>query len=377
MIYIVIFIILNYLILITSFSWGFDKVPLFKENNSTQFKRFSIVIALRNEENNLATLLHSLVQLNYHPANFEVILVDDQSTDNSKKLIEDFSKNHSNFNWSYFYNETKSASPKKEALKRGIENARFDWVLTTDADCVVPKNWLYSFNNFLQKNKSVMVAAPVLFRSRNSFLERFQMIDFLSLIGSTIGSFGLKKPIMANGANMCFSKQAFKRVNGYYGNENLASGDDIFLLEKMVSTYKNKVHYLKTIEALVITQAQKTIKNLIQQRIRWASKATKYQNKFTKYVGLVVFLMNFILCVLLIVSLLHLVSFQYFIIVFLAKFIVDLVLISKTEKFFKTRLSFLNVFLSAIIVPFFTILVGLLSFRKRYEWKGRKFTNQG
>jgi len=377
MIYIVIFIILNYLILIAGFSWGFDKVPLFKEGNSTNFKEFSIIIALRNEENNLPNLLYSLVQLNYNPANFEVILVDDQSTDNSKKVIEEFSKNHSNFNWRYFYNDLKSASPKKDALKKGIENARFNWILTTDADCTVSKNWLLSFNSFLQKNKSVMVAAPVLFTISNNFLERFQLLDFLSLIGATIGSFGLNNPIMANGANLCFNKQAYHKVNGYQGNENLASGDDIFLLEKMVATYKNQVHFLKSIEALVITQAQKTIKNLIQQRIRWASKATKYQNKFTKYVGLVVLLMNFIVCILLILALLKWVSFQFFSGVFLVKFIVDLVLISKTKKFFKTRLPFYTIFLSAFIYPFFTILIGLLSFRKKYEWKGRKFTNQG
>ena len=113
------------------------------------------------------------------------------------------------------------------------------------------------------------------------------------MIGCTIGGFGIKKPFMCNGANLCYSKEIFHELNGFEGNNHLASGDDIFLLEKMFKHFPKKTKYLKSDKALIITSAEPTLKKLFQQRIRWASKSTSYSNRFTKIVGLIVLLTIF------------------------------------------------------------------------------------
>ncbi len=358
--------------LIISLIIGFDLVKPFHATKSGNDTNFSIIIPFRNEASNLPTLLHSLEALAYPTENYELIFVDDASEDISAQIINDFFAN-SHCKFKVIENERTSNSPKKDAIYTAIQQASSDWILTTDADCSIPKKWLQTFDHFIKKKNPKLIVGPVTYSSKNTLLERFQHIDFLSLMGSTIGGFGIQKPFLCNGANLCYSKQTFFKIKGFEGNTNIASGDDIFLLEKMVQQYPDDVHYLKSNDAIVTTQPQPTLNKLIQQRTRWAAKSTAYTNTFSHLVGVIVMCMNMLVLILLFGSLFRINSWYVLLIVFFVKFCIDLILIWRASRFFE-QLSVLRYYIiSSLLYPLFVMFVVINSLKSRYSWKGRTF----
>jgi len=376
MIYVTFLITFVYAILILSFIIGFDKVKLFKTDGSKSKNTFTIIIPFRDEAKNLSSLLESLSALNYPKELFEIILVNDDSTDDSVEVIKCHleQSREARPDTSIIDNIRKSNSPKKDAIETAIQQSKFDWIVTTDADCIVPKKWLQLFDEFIQKNDSEMICAPVTYNLNNSLLEQFQLLDFISLIGSTIGNFGIKKPFLCNGANLCYSKKSFHKVNGFEGNDNIASGDDIFLLEKINATFPSKIYFLKSFDSVVFTEPQHTFKQLISQRVRWASKTKSYQNWFGKFVGISVLLMNLLIILLVIYSLLDISVLKTLTLVFLIKSIVDFTLIFKTLIFTKQSKNITSYPIIAILHPFFIVFTTFLSiFKNSYNWKKRTF----
>ncbi len=361
-----------YFILILILIIGFNKIPLFKTENVSEKEKFTIIIPFRNEAENILELTKSLQNLLYNSAYFEVIFVDDASIDASVNILKKEMQNHSN--WRCISNKRKSNSPKKDAINTAINLAKHHWIITTDADCQVPKKWLQSLNAFINKNPNVkFIASPVLYKTNGSFLQEFQKIDFLSLIGATIGGFGIQKPFLCNGANLCYKKERFFELNGFKGNDSIASGDDIFLMEKFKRAFKKDVQFLKSTQAIVRTKPVQTITELYNQRIRWASKTAKTKDSFGKIVGILVFLMNVI----------WLYAFWYlilgfpnkqFIFILLLKYGIDYILIYKTNKFLDAKSNLSAYFLASFLYPFFVISVVFLSVFKKYEWKNRMFS---
>jgi len=362
-----------YLIIIGVFIFGFSKLPNFKLSDLSPEIKFSVIVPFRNEASNLPTLLGSFSNLTYPTNFFEIILVNDESSDDFKPIIDAFKKEYSTINLRVINVIRKSNSPKKDALNTAINTANFDWIITTDADCKVPKTWLTAFNEFIQKNNPLFIAAPVLFEKRNSFLFHFQNLNFMSLIGTTIGSFGIKKPFMCNGANLCYNKATFLKVKGFEENTNIASGDDIFLLEKMTKHFPDKVSYLKSKSSLVTTKAAKNWNNFIHQQIRWASKSTYYKNTFAKLVGILVLLENTLLISLLISAFVKPKLWILFLIVFAFKLLIDSALIIKTFSYFKSNLSVFHILVTSLLYPIFIGFIGFISLFKKYQWKGRMF----
>ncbi len=375
-----IIIIVIYLFLIGLLTYGIDKVEHFKLQDLPAKTKFSVVIPFRDEEENLPKLLASISRLNYPKSLFEIILVDDASEDNSVTIIEkilDTKSSKKDFtrmdNIRVIKNERTSNSPKKDAITAAITISNCSWIITTDADCVLPKYWLDTFDECIQTKPSNCIVAPVTYHDANSFFNRFQILDFLSLQGATIGGFGIKKPFMCNGANFGYRKSSFKQVNGFDGNNNIASGDDIFLLEKFIKHDAKKVHYLKSDKAIVTTNPTKNFSSLVQQRLRWASKTSNYDNWFAKTVGLVVLLGNLVCLALVPLVLFNLLSTKIALALFIIKFSIDFLLLFKTTRFFKQETLLLSYIFSGLLYPFFSVYIALQSVVKSYEWKGRTF----
>ncbi|GGW54933.1 cellulose synthase/poly-beta-1,6-N-acetylglucosamine synthase-like glycosyltransferase [Winogradskyella epiphytica] len=369
-----------YAILIGLFIYGFDKVEDFKVQAVSPKTKFSIIIPFRNEAENLPDLLDSIGQLNYPKDLFEVLLVDDESEDNSVSIIQDFidtshfKQNGNQFNtFSIIKNNRKTDSPKKDAISSAIRHSKFDWIITTDADCILPKNWLITFDAFIQKKDTNCIVAPVSYHGSSSFLDRFQTLDFLSLQGATMGGFGIKKPFMCNGANFAYRKALFISVHGFEGNNTIASGDDLFLLEKFIELDSNKVHYLKSEESIVTTRPASSFKHLIQQRLRWASKTSNYKDWFAKLVGVVVLFGNLVCLGLIPAVYFNLIGLKIALVVILIKVIVDFLLLYKSSHIFKQEKLLSSYLFSAILYPFFSVSIAFLSFFTSYQWKGRKF----
>lgn len=370
-------LILSYAIVIGILAYGFDKIEVFNLQDLKPQTTFTVVIPFRNEAENLEQLLNSIFKLNYPKSLFEVVLVDDDSNDASVKIINRYilkkTIDYAQSDIKIIKNKRSSNSPKKDAITCAIAIAKHDWIITTDADCIVPKYWLDAFDELTQTQQPNCIAAPVTYKTTTSFFKRFQTLDFLSLQGATIGGFGLQQPFLANGANFGYKLSAFKDVKGFTGNENIASGDDIFLLEKLKQYNPKKVAYLKSNAATVVTKPVRNFKNLVEQRLRWASKTSKNPNGFSKLIGLLIFLGNLVG-----VALLPLLVFQYITLktafyIWVIKLSIDFLLLFKTVRFFKQETVLLSYITSAVLYPFFCVYIVVLSAFKSYRWKDRTY----
>ncbi|HMI08179.1 MAG TPA: glycosyltransferase [Flavobacterium sp.] len=365
-------VVLIYTVTIAQLIHGFDRVSEYFPTQESPKTFFAIVVPFRNEARNLPGLLESFRKLNYPAALFEIILVDDFSEDESVKLVYNWRMENGEFQFTLLENIKISGSPKKDAIARAIPIIKNDWVITTDADCTVPENWLLTLDHYIQNHDASMLVGSVSYEKKKTFIRHFQQLDLTSLQGATIGSFGMGLGFMCNGANFCYRKSLFLELGGFAGNNNTASGDDVFLLQKAVAQFPEKVHYLKSHDNIVQTKALDNWADLFQQRVRWASKTDSYQSVFGKDLALIVFFGNVAVLVALVLAVLKVFAWQYLAALCGIKFLVDTVLLYKTNKFLsKKRMRFL--FLSAILYPFFSVAVALYAMAFGYVWKGRKF----
>lgn len=367
-----------YIFLILFLLFEFNKIKEFISEDCIEKSTFSIVIPFRNEVENLPKLLKSLSYLAYPKDLFEIILVNDASEDESEEICSKFISAHPKMAFSLINSERKTSSPKKDALNTAILISKNQFIVTTDADCEVPEKWLNQFNEFLQKNPVKMIAGPVKATSsspkaggKNSFLKIFQELDFLSLQSATMGGFGIGKAFLCNGANLCYEKESFLNVNGFEGNENFAGGDDVFLLQKFKNA-RLKTAFLKSKRAVVSTSAQKNIRTLFSQRIRWAGK-TSAVGGIGKWVGIIVFLMNFGLVIGSLFALFGSFPQKFLLFFFVLKFNVDFIFIYKSAEFFGMEKSMKNYIWCSFLYPFFSSAVVFLSFFSGFQWKGRHF----
>ena len=367
------FISFFYLISILLLAFGVKKLKVFIGFKIHHQNSFSIVIPFRNEAQNINILLESLKNIQYPKEQFEIVFVNDASDDISVQIVESFMLSHPTIQIKLRHNDLKAISPKKEAIELAVKSAKFEWIITTDADCVFPKLWLETLNQFIVSSDVDMIVAPVVFTSDHTFLQDFQQLDFLSLMGATQGGFAIGYPFLCNGANLCYKKSVFMDVDGFEGTKYLASGDDIFLMEKFLNSNKNSVKYLKSYDAVVKTQPQKTLDEFINQRIRWASKTLAYKKRSGKIVGIIVLGMNFLLVISLVFFFLKWISIVEILLFWMMKIGVDYFLLVKISQFYQTNIAVKKYVLFSFIYPFYSVAIGFLSLRKKYQWKGRTF----
>lgn len=374
MIGIIVFVVLGiYVVFILQLIFGFDKVKSFVRTDEKPVTKFSIIVPFRNEEKNLPKLLKSISKLNYPKDLFEIIMVDDFSTDASERVYIKWRMENGLIETTLLENLRLSNSPKKDAISRAIPILKHEWVVTTDADCVVNKNWLLTLDNFIQKNNAEMVVGAVVYKTKNNWFHQFQQLDLLSLQGTTIGSFGIRKPFMCNGANFAYTKKLFNEIGGFGGNNKMASGDDVFLLQKALKKHADKVHYLKNTDTIVKTKPENDLYKLFMQRVRWASKTTGYSGYYSKSLAVVVLAMNFSLVCGLWFVVCGLLSWQTLLIVFSIKYFVDYLLLLKSNQYLRKG-KFIFPLASSLVYPFFCSLVGIYSLFGSFSWKGRNFT---
>jgi cellulose synthase/poly-beta-1,6-N-acetylglucosamine synthase-like glycosyltransferase len=365
----------SYFICMVAFILGFKKTKVFSSVRILSKTRFSIIIPFRNEAENLPSLLKTIAKLNYPFELFEIIFVNDTSEDNSEAITA-AAIEKSKFSIKLIQNKRVSNSPKKDAIQEAIKNSNFEWIITTDADCELPKNWLNVFDSYIQQNDSIMVCGPVIYKSNGSFIDNFQKLDGFSLQSITIGSFGLNIPLLNNGANLAYRKDAFLKVNGFSGNDHIASGDDIFLLEKMKKHFPDRVHFLKTPDAIVSTKPQPSWRNVINQRIRWASKTSKQKNTTSILLGILVFLVNFSFLIIPAFMVFDFENILFYTFLLFFKIITDYLVVRQTALFFDEKIAFWKFLWQPFVYSFIVLAVVFGSFGGNYSWKGRTYEKQ-
>jgi cellulose synthase/poly-beta-1,6-N-acetylglucosamine synthase-like glycosyltransferase len=371
-------ILLVYVVIIVQLILGFDKVQSFERTTIVPKTAFTIIVPFRNEAKNLEKLLRSFSKLNYPHELIEIIMVDDQSIDNSERVCIRWRMEHDTIDTTLLENLRLTASPKKDAIARAMPIAKHEWIITTDADCIVPKNWLLTFDNFIQNNTVEMLVGAVVYKTKNNWFHQFQQLDLLSLQGTTIGSFGNGKPFMCNGANFAYTKSLFYELDGFNGNDKIASGDDVFLLQKAVKKVAKKVQYLKNTDSIVKTKPENDLFTFFMQRVRWASKTTLYEDSYSKLVAVIVLLMNLSLVIGFGLLAFGIKTWNLglgvwsLVLVFLVKYIVDYILLYKASRYLlKGKLLF--PLASSIIYPFYASWVGIYSMFGQFTWKGNRY----
>ncbi len=351
---------------------GFLIYPLLQQPKTTLLNlkpltKFSIVIVFKNEYQSVLTLLNQLNLCHYNPACFEVILVEDhhQKSINLPQLT---------FSVNYIHLDKTYDAPKKQGITQAISLANNPWIITTDGDVEIPKNWLQSFNlNIVNNPQKRMWCAPVLVKAQNGWLNHYQQWDFLSLQAATLGGFYHQKPLMCNGANLCYEASLFKELGGFKDNLHIATGDDVFLMFKAFDKNPDGVGYVSNIDNTVKTLAVDNLSTLINQRIRWASKVKLYQNNWPKIVGLLLFLSH--LWWLIVFLNLMLFWHWHWLLLFVIKLFADLVYLTLAAKKWQQRPKFL--LLSLMMHPFLQIVIMVKSLSGHYEWKGKTYQIKG
>ena len=343
----------------------------------------SVIIPARNEAHNIKACLESLAKQTYPDQLFEVLVIDDHSSDRTEDIVRSFTaKSIKLIALKEHVEEGKINSYKKKAIEIGIQQSNGKLIVTTDADCLVPPTWLATIASFYEKYQPAFIAAPVAINCRFNFLEIFQALDFMTLQGITGASVHKKLHSMCNGANLAYERTAFYEVNGFKGIDSIASGDDMLLMHKIYKRYPERVQFLKSKDAIVHTAAQKSLAAFFNQRIRWASKADKYEDRRILPVLFLVYLFNVMLLALPVISLFSNIQYSIFniqcslievwILLLLLKTITELFFLFPVVWFFNKR-SLLWLF--PVMQPFhivYTVIAGWLGKFGSYKWKERK-----
>ena len=362
--------------LLLAYRYWFGKMRLFQLSQIEEVSpnrlatSFTVIIPARNEASNIKACVESILAQDYPKDAFEIIVIDDFSEDDTAFMVEALHAQYPQvrlLKLADHLKEGETLAYKKRAIEIAVSEAKGDWIVTTDADCIVPTRWLFLYNAYIQQNQPVFVAAPVMFIKTAGILNQFQLLDFLALQGITAAAVGAGKHSMSNGANLGFEKAAFIAVGGYQGVDHIASGDDMFLMHKMKQTLHKTVGYLFHPDAIVLTAAMETWKGFIMQRIRWASKARYYDDRSITVVLTLVYLFNISFIVLAFAG-----HWSSLIIALAFKTFFELFFLDPVASFFKMKPELRHFVFYQPIHILYNIAAGFFGQLKTYTWKGRK-----
>jgi cellulose synthase/poly-beta-1,6-N-acetylglucosamine synthase-like glycosyltransferase len=345
------------------------------ETNSTA-PRLTVVVPFRNEAKHLPNLLAALSQQYYPREYWEVVLVDDHSTDDSFALVEAYLYQHphlrfrcirlANFN---------GLTGKKQALRTGIAVAQYPVIVTTDADCQPPPHWLTCLAMAFDTGADV-VSGGICLHPTPTILGKIQALEQAGMLALGAGAIALHKPTLANGANFAFRKCYYNQVGGYQTHAHIASGDDELLLHSLARLPEVQIRFLKQPEAIVATQPQENWADFWQQRIRWVSKTRAYRNPFSSLGQVLGYTANLSLCLLpawYALAAPSLLEIWLIVIAVGAKVIADSLLITSGCVLCRKQNLLAHLPIATIAYPLYVSIIGPLgTLSKSYNWKGRR-----
>lgn len=337
-----------------------------KSRNQTFIPTVTLLIPFRNEAKNIERLSANIKRLNY--SNLEVILIDDHSEDDSYELLKKSLKKNENVK---ILRSEKTG--KKRALEFGVNAAKSQIILCSDADCEFSEFWVEKMVLPFQEPKVQLVAGPVLTEERAGFLEAFQILDWASILLLTNYSFIHQNPLMCSAANLAYRKEAFEQVNGYDGNLEFASGDDEFLLKKIHAEYsKGACLYLTSVESLVKTKPELTWDSLINQRVRWASKWKAHFSISHALSAAGAFLTHLIWIGSIYLVFLGAKGIIAFGLVWLIKIAAEKLSLGKVLETLGAQPSNITLLQISLVHPFYVLRVGIAALSGKFTWKGRE-----
>ena len=362
---------ISYVVFTSGLLYFWNKIKYYQVIKSEPQNFLTVIIPIRNEADNILNLLQDLELQEYPKHLFEVMVIDDESSDGSPELVKSF---HCNYNLKLISLSKKNTnSPKKEAIAMGISLSKGKLIFTTDGDCRVGKKWLTTYENFYVCKNPKFIFGGVTFNGEQSVFEKMQTLEFASLTGSGASFLKLGFPNMCNGANLMYEKSAFLEVKGYEGYDHIPSGDDEFLMHKIYNLYPEKVHFLKNSEIIVSTKAKSDLFQFYNQRKRWAGKWKYYMFSNIKYIAMYIFACNFLLIASLVFTTFHVISLYSFLTIIIIKLLPDYIFLNTVLKFYEKKISLIIFLLTSLFYPFYVSFFAISSNIGKYSWKGRSF----
>lgn len=336
-----------------------------KESKERSETFISVIVPVRNEEANISRLLDSLLAQHFNM--FEIIIVNDHSEDRTVEVVKQSIDGKRNVRLIDLSNE----SGKKKAIARGVTEAKGDVIVTTDADCIVPENWLIIIDKYFQTENTKMVFGGVRIETTRNFFSSLQALEFSSLVGSGAATLSLGYPSMCNGANLAFRKSVFEEVKGFEGNFHIASGDDEFLLRKIVKRYPKGVKFLNNPESVVATQPLPDLRSFLRQRIRWAGKWRLHKQMFSKLLALFILFFHVIFILFLSALIMNQIDLTTSLALLSFKVLLEAFFLRYVTSFLHVRWNWFAFTVLQLSYSFYIILVGLISNFQAVEWKNR------
>ena len=362
------FMMFLYLVLISKIYHGWDLTEeILKPKILPKEKTaFTIIISCRNESSNIGACLDSLLNLDYEKDLLQIVVVDDHSTDGTGSIAKSYE--------GIFCITLTDSFGKKAAMTAGVSVASNPHLWFLDADCVLHKDQASLLDAQIQKIDPDFIACPIIIEAGKSILTRFQYLDNAAMMAITANGIYRNDYFLANGANMVIKKSSFDAVGGFAGNEELASGDDVFLIKKMNESGK-KIAFLKSRRGAVNTKAENDLNSFLIQRKRWATKTKSYANKALFKIQGFIFSIHLLIVVYFLSAPFLPINLMLGIFILFIKAVIDYLFLARMSDFFGNRTplkAFIPAFFGYFFYIFYTGLHAL--FPKDYVWKDRKVT---
>jgi poly-beta-1,6-N-acetyl-D-glucosamine synthase len=360
-----------YLIMVGIYSYGLLRLRNKKLFTNETPVKVSVMVAARNEAPQLRNLFESILMQSYPKHLIELIIIDDHSDDNTAGLIREIIESNTFSNLILLLNDS---AGKKAALQKGLHTASGELVLVTDADCMVPEQWVQTMVAAFRHNSPRLILGPVRIKPQHNWLLQMQEIEFASLVGSAAGAAGAGAPVMGNAANIGFDRQTAIDMNAF-DPSNSASGDDMFLMMAIRKAFGSKaIQYVYHKEAIVETNPLTDIKSFLHQRMRWVAKSRLYTDPVVIVPSIIVLGLNLLMLLVFVGGFVSPVFFVVFALFVLLKFMIDYPLLYIITGFINRRNLLKWALIIEIIYPFYVVGAALLAFTHAHTWKGRSHT---
>ncbi len=340
---------------------------LFKHNilpisNSVTLPFVSVIIAARNEENNLPALIDDLIKQEYPLGKFEIIIINDRSSDSTQKILNEASEDYSFIKSIKIDKKSKEMTPKKHAIDLGIKESKGEVILATDADCRVGPFWVSSMTYSLINKNGIVIGYSEIDDKKGIFFEKYQKIDFLAIITANAGAAGWNHYWSGTGQNLAYYKKDYLEIEGFEPVKDKISGDDMYLVQTIS---RLKIGYINIDpNSHVKTKAMNSIKGFVNQRIRWSSNSkSNFKNTPIFFIFLIV---SFFENLLILLSILFL---KKGFTIWGIKIFVDGITILFGSRLFEKSFDIKTYFFWSILQPFYIPFIGTLGLFNKFSWK--------
>lgn len=352
--------------------WWQQGIAASKAETETTLPAVSILIPARNEAENIGLLLGDLLAQASLTDEDEIIVIDDHSTDSTASIVRSFFPRVRLLGLANYLNGEEVIAHKKAALTYGIAQSKQTLVVSTDADCRWGENVLTHIKTAAAKGHE-FIAGPVLIAPATNHLSGFQALDMLAYMLLTGAYSFAKRPILANGAHLSFTRQLFETIEGYRDIDHIPSGDDVLLLQKTLGKRpETRFHFLTNSEAVVTTKPMPDLNSFWAQRLRWAGKTASYTSSNLRFAQALSFAVSVVIFGQLFLGIWWPMLFYNGLGCWLLKAIVDFVLLRSSSVHFERKHWMKYYPLTQLLQPVYLLLIGsaaLLGLSS--SWKGR------